>query len=102
MYGRGGGVWTEVAASILLDTARNHHLGIGISETYFDVRVALIILEAHVVARPVLFDKVGLKNERLQLRVRDDEVQIGYFGNYGPGLGVLLRRGMEIRAHAVA
>jgi hypothetical protein len=71
-------VRAEVERAVALYAARNHDARERLVDRQLQVRVLLVILEQHVVARLVLLDQVRLKHQRLDLVIRDDELKIMY------------------------
>jgi hypothetical protein len=92
----------EVERAVALDAARDHHAREGLVDRQFQVRVLLVILERDVVARLVLLDEVRLKHQRLDLRVRDDELKVGDAADELAGLRVVPAPRLEVGADAVA
>ena len=68
----------------------------------FDVRVALVVLEADVVVRAVLLDQVHLEDQRFQLGSDDDPLDVGDAADQLIDAPVVVGAGVEVRAHAVA
>ena len=96
------GVGAEVARAVLDHLAGDGHLGEGVRPVHLDVGVALVVLEADVVARAVLLDQVHLEDERLELRTDHDPLDIGDVLHQLAGLVVLVGALLEIGAHPVA
>ncbi len=60
------------------------------------MRVLLVILERDVVMRLVLLDEVGLKDERFDFGVGDDEFEIADAADEFAGLAVVPAPGLKI------
>jgi len=69
---------------------------------HLDVGVALVILQADVVARAVLLDQVHLQDEGFQFRSDHDPFDIGDVAHKLAGLVILVGAGVEVGAHPVA
>ena len=67
----------------------------------FDVRVALVILQADVVFGPVLFDQVHLKDKGLKLRPDHNPLDIGNLANQASRLGVVTGVRVKIGTDAI-
>jgi hypothetical protein len=67
-----------------------------------DVGVALVVLEADVVARAVLLDEVHLQDQRFELGADHDPLDIGDALDELAGLVVVLGAGVEVGAQAGA
>ena len=73
-------VWPEVAAAVVDQLAGPLDPRELVAEGDLDVRVALVVLEPDVEARPVALDQVGLEQERLR-----DRVGLGHLDIRPPG-----------------
>jgi hypothetical protein len=69
VHARGGGIRAEVAAAVVGQLARPLHAREVVGQGDLDVRVALVVLEPDVEARPVALDEVRLEQQRLRDRV---------------------------------
>ena len=65
MHGRDVRIGAEVARSVLRHAVRQEYARVLLLHGDFDVRIALVILEADVVVRAMLLDEVALENQRL-------------------------------------
>ena len=65
-----------------------------------DVGIGLVVAQADVEARPVALDQLVFEDQRLQLGVGDDPLQVGDLGHQAPGAGFAI--GLEVRPDAVA
>ena len=70
------GVGSKVACAISDDLAGREDPWPLILERHFDVGVGFVILEQNVVARAVLLDQIHLKEQRLKLTLRHDDLKI--------------------------
>jgi hypothetical protein len=71
------GVGSVVSGAILDHLACNGHLGKWICPVDLDVGVALVVFQAHVVARTMFLDQVHLQDQGFELRTDHDPVNIG-------------------------
>ena len=92
----------EVERAVALNPARNHHARERVADGQLEVRILLVVLEEHVVARPVQLDEVRLKHQRLDLVVGDDEFEVVDALHQLARLAVVAAPRLEVRAHAVA
>lgn len=69
---------------------------------HLDIRVALIILQADVVARPIALDQRFFEDQRLDLVFFNDEINIADMLAQVDGFQAGFGAGVEITAHAVA
>jgi hypothetical protein len=69
---------------------------------HFDIRVAFVIFQADIEARPVLLDQIHFQDQRFQFGAHHDPFDIGDIAHQAPGLLAGIPIGMEIRAHAGA
>ena len=81
-----------------------HHVqpGVLLGQGELQVGMVLVVAEEDVEAGLVALDEVVLEGQRLHLRVREHEVEVGDLGDHVAALGVDGPRGLEVRAHAVA
>ena len=79
----------EVVAAILIHSTRDQDSGIGLPPRDLDVGVSLVIFEANIVTGPVPLNEIGLKNQGLEFRIRDDEFQVSDISHNSPDLRIL-------------
>ena len=75
---RRGGVWSEVAAPVVDELARPFDPRKVIGHGDFDVRVALVVLEAHVEARSIALDEVRFEEQGLGDGVGLRDLDVGH------------------------
>ena len=91
------GVRPQVARAVVADVAGHRHPREFLLHADTDVGKALVVLEQDVVRRPVLADQGGLEQQRLDLGVREDGIQVG-----GPGHQLAQARLVELPPQVVA
>ncbi len=79
--GGAGGIGAEIAGAVRLRTAHQLEPRERLCRIDADVEIGLVVPEIDVVPGPVLLDQVVLKDQRLLLRPRDDELHITDPGN---------------------
>ena len=99
--GPGRRVGAEVSRAVITHLARHRHLGVRFGPMDLDVRIALVILEADVVLRPMLLDQIHLEDQRFQLRSHEDPFDVRNLPHQTPRLGILARIGVKVRPDAV-
>ena len=72
----GVGVGAEVPVAVLLDLADHDRARERLVHGQADVRILLVIPQADIVVGPVLLDQVRLENQRLDLTVRDERLDV--------------------------
>ncbi len=101
VHGPNGRVGAKVARAVAQHPPRDRHLRVIIRPMHLDIRVALIIFEADIVVRLVLLDQRVFKQQRFQLRVGGDDLDIGDVAAQALRLN-RIDIVMEIRAHPAA
>ena len=66
----------EVPAAVLHDLPRHEYPGPRILHAHLHAHVALVVLQADVVARPVLLDQVVLEDQRFLVVRRDERLEL--------------------------
>ena len=87
--GPGGGIRPEVARAVVRHHARDSHFRERFPPMDFDIRVALVVLQADVVLGPVALDQVHFEDQRLQLRTDHDPLDVGDLAHQAAGLVVV-------------
>ena len=95
-----GKVRTEVGGAILAQAAGDEDLGVAVGEGELDVRVGLVVAQQDVEARLALLDEVVFERQGLVLVGDGDVFEVDGLAHERAGLGVGLRGGEEIAAHA--
>ena len=94
-------IGAEVARAVFRDAPRDHEARILVGQRDLEVRIALVILEADIVARAVLLDEVALQDQRLDLRMCEDRLEVGNLRDHGTHLRRLMLAALEVLPHAV-
>ena len=68
----GTGKGTEVLCLVLLQLPGHKNPREGFPHCYLNIRIGLVVPQHGIVARAVLLDQIVLKDQRFQLRIRDD------------------------------
>ena len=76
VHGRDVRVGAEVARAVLRHAVRQEDARVLLLHRDLDVGIALVVLEADVVMRAVLLDEVALEDQRLDLGVRHDNLEV--------------------------
>ena len=76
VHGRDVRVGAEVARAVLRHAVRQEDARVLLLHRDLDVGIALVVLEADVVMRAVLLDEVALEDQRLDLGVRHDDLEV--------------------------
>ena len=66
-----------------------------------EIRIALVVLEADIVARAVLFNQVAFENQSFDFACGDNRLEIGDFGDHRFNLRAVILAGLKILAHAI-
>src|SRR5262245_3870426 len=99
---RRGQVRAEIGRAVLLDFARLENARELLVDRELQMRVGLVILEHHIVARPVALDQVRFEDQGLGFGVGDYEFEIDNARDQLQRLGVHRARGLEVLPHAAA
>ncbi len=94
-------VGTEIAAAVVDHPARRLDFGERVLPRDADVRVLLVILEADVVVRAVALDQRLFEDQRLDLVLLDDEVDVADVLAQLHGFEAALGAGVEVATHAI-
>ena len=65
-----------------------------------DVRIALVVAQHHVEARPVLLDEVVLEHQRFDFRARDRDFDTGNGAHHRDGLAIVRAAALEVARDA--
>ena len=101
MHRRRVRIGAEIARAVLDDAPRDEDARELLLYRDLDIRIRLVILEADIVARPVLLDEVALEDQRLDLARRHDELEIRDFRDHRTHLRRVVAAALEILPHAV-
>jgi len=82
--------------------AHGQHFGVGRLPLDLDVRIALVVLQPDVEVRLVALDEIRFEQQRFQLGVGDDPLEIGNLGDEALRLGRVIAGGVKVRSDAVA
>ncbi len=96
------GKGTKVAAPIGYHLPHQNHPREILLHGDLDIGIALVILEADVVARVVSLDELGFEDEGLKLALGDDPLDIRDVGDQAGGLGVAQGRLAKVGTHPMA
>jgi hypothetical protein len=98
----GAGKGAEIAGAVAEHSPCDLDLGEGVLPVDLEVGVALVVLEAHIVPGAVLLDQGALEDQRLQLGLGDDIVEVGDVSHHASGLGGVMDIVLKVRADARA
>jgi hypothetical protein len=79
---------TEIGVAVVLHAARHQGARPGLARRDLDVGVGLVVAEADVVAGAMLLDQGVLEQQRLEVRVRDDRLDVLVGAEQGGRLGI--------------
>ena len=96
------GEGAKVAGAVVQDAAGEVDLRELLAGVDLDVRVGLVVAEARVEGRAVPLDERVFEDERLALRVRDDELEVVGLLHHAADLGHEAEGRPEVRAQPVA
>src|SRR5215510_16481504 len=99
---RRGQVRAVIERAVLLDSARLENARKFLIDRELQMRVGLVILEHHVVARLVALDQVRFEDQGLGFGVGDDELEVNNARHQLQRLGVHRARVLEVLPHPVA
>ncbi len=92
----------EVAVTVLARAAHEQDPRERVADRELEVREVLVVAQEHVVARLVLLDQVVLEDQRFDLARGDDHVERSDLLDERRDTRRVLRRGLEVGAHAGA
>ena len=94
-------IGAEVARAVFRDAPRDHDARILVGQRNLEVWIALVILEADVVARAVLLDEVALQDQCLDLRMCENRLEVGNLRDHSSHLRRLVLAALKVLPHAV-
>ena len=94
-------IGAKIARAVLRDAPRDHDTRILVGERDLEIWIALVILEADVVARTMLLDEVALQDQRLDFRVCEDRLEVGDLRHHRTHLRRLMLAALEVLPHTV-
>ena len=77
---------TKVTCSVLEHPPRDEYPREILLHRHLHIRIALIILQTDIIARPMLLDEIAFQDQRLDLRMRHDDLKISNMRNHRPHL----------------
>ena len=95
------GVGSEIARTVLHDSAGEQDPRILFRQCNLDVRIGFIILQADIVPRAVFFDEIALQDKRFNFRPSQDRFKIRHFGHHRPHLRGLIAAALKILPYAI-
>ena len=101
MHSSCGCIWPKITCPILQDTPRYVHARIFFLQGDLHIWIGLIILQADIIARPMLLDQIALENQRLDLRARKDRFKISNLRHHRTHLGRMIFIALEILPHTI-
>ncbi len=101
-HGTDVGVRTEVARPVVEQPARHEDARERLLNGHLDVRIALVVTQRDVEARPVFLDEIRLEDQRVRLGRHHDRVHVGDLPDERPRLHALRVIGGEVAAHTRA
>ena len=96
-----GRIRPEVAHVAAVPLAREEHARVLVGERHRDVRIRLVVAQAHVERRPVALDQLLLEQQRLARAGDDDRLDRGRAGDQLLALAIAADA-REVRGHALA
>ena len=98
-HGIGRGERAVVAPAVALHAPDDADLREILLPVELDVGIGFVVAQADVEAGPVALDQLVFEDQRLQLGVGDDPLQVGDLGHQAAGLGIAI--GLEVRPDAI-
>ena len=85
----GGGIRPKISRAVFDHLAGDGDFGIRLTPMDFDVGIALVVLQADVVFRPVALDQVHFQDQGFQLRTDHDPLDVDDLAHQPAGLVVV-------------
>ena len=101
MHSRHIRIRAEIACAILQNAPRHEHPRELFLQRDLHIGIALVVLEADIIAGTMLLDEVALEDERFHLRACHDGLEIRDFLHHGAHLRRMSLIALEILPHAI-